>query len=82
MNAQIGRDAGNDASAPLAAGLTTRRAEPASTSVTPPRWMYETGYNVEVDEYHTYFVSKGTQWLRTQPNQGRSWSDMEPRRNA
>jgi hypothetical protein len=28
-------------------------------SITPPRWVHETVYNYEVDEYHTYFVGGG-----------------------
>jgi hypothetical protein len=28
-------------------------------ALTSPRWIHETVYNVEVDEYHTYFVGRG-----------------------
>lgn len=29
-------------------------------AITPPLWRNETVYNFEVDEYHTYFVGRGT----------------------
>ncbi len=39
--------------------LTREKLPIPIEAITPPQWMHETVYNVEVDEYHTYFVGAG-----------------------
>jgi hypothetical protein len=39
--------------------LTKQKLPIPVEAMTPPRWVRDTVYNVEVDEYHTYFVGGG-----------------------
>jgi SEC-C motif/Pretoxin HINT domain len=39
--------------------LTKEKLPIPIEAITPPQWVHETVYNIEVDEYHTYFVGKG-----------------------
>ncbi len=40
--------------------VLTREKQPVPIeAIASPQWMHETVYNVEVDEYHTYFVGAG-----------------------
>jgi hypothetical protein len=39
--------------------LTMEKLPVPIEALTPPRWVHETVHNVEVDEYHTYFVGRG-----------------------
>ncbi len=61
--------------------LTEEKLPIPVEALTPPRWVQETVYNVEVDEYHTYFVGRGktSVWRTTV---WAMWAAAFPRRLA